>query len=78
MTRATTKGGSTLSPWAFVAFVGGVGIGLGLVAPVLPATFGTAYADIVQAGGTIVLAGVLAFALLMVMLAILYQGYLKA
>lgn len=78
MTRATTKGGATLNPWTFVAFVVGVGIGLGLVAPIIPATFGTAYVDLVQAGGSVVLAGVLAFALLMVLLAVLYQGYLKA
>lgn len=78
MTRATTRGGTTFGPWTFVAFLFGIGIGLALVAPVLPRTFAVAFAEILQAGGAVVLAGVLTFAIIMVLLAVLYQGYLRA
>lgn len=78
MSRATTKGGRTFSPLTFVAFVLGMGIGFVLVSPVLPERFGTSLVGIVQGSGTVILAGVLALAALMVLLAVLYQGYLRA
>lgn len=78
MTRPTARGGSPFGPMTFVAFFIGIGIGLVLVTPVLPQTFETALGLIVRAGGTVIITGVLALAVLMVMLAIMYQGYLKA
>lgn len=78
MSRATTKGGSTLGPKTVIAFLVGVGIGFALVVPVLPDTFGATIAAMVQGGGAVILIGVAALATLMVLLAVLYQGYLKA
>lgn len=78
MTRATTKGGRTFGPMTFLAFMVGIGVGLVLVAPVLPRSVGTAFLDLVRGGGTVILVGVLALAAVMVLLAVLYQGYLKA
>lgn len=78
MSRPATRGGSVLGPKTVLAFGVGVGVGLVLVAPVIPETAGEAIGGIIEAGGTVILIGVGALALLMVLLAILYQGYLKA
>lgn len=78
MSRATTKGGSTFSLMTFVAFLIGVGIGIGFVAPVLPRSIGMSVLELVRAGGTVILVSALALAAVMVLLAVLYQGYLKA
>lgn len=78
MTRATTPGRATFGPMAFVTFLLGVAIGLALVAPVLPSTLGSGFDAMLQAGGAVVLAGVAAFAGVLVVLAVLYQGYLRA
>lgn len=78
MSRPATRGGSVLGPKTVLAFGVGVSVGLVLVAPVIPETAGKAIGGIIEAGGTVILIGVLALALLMVILAILYQGYLKA
>lgn len=63
---------------AFVTFLVGVGVGLALVAPVLPAAMGDGFDEMLRAGGAVVLAGIAAFAGLLVFMAILYEGYLRA
>lgn len=78
MVRATTKGGSTFGPKTVAAFFVGVGVGLALVAPVLPETLGSLAVDILRDEGTVIVVGVSALAVLMVLMAVLYQGYLKA
>lgn len=78
MPPATTPGRSTLGPMAFLTFLAGVGVGLALVAPVLPRTLGDGFDELLRAGGAVVLAGVAAFAGLLVVMAVLYQGYLRA
>jgi len=78
MPRATTAGGSSaFGPKSVAAFVLGIGVGLVLVAPALPATVGPALADVVDSGGSVILVGVVALTVLMVLLAVLYQGYLR-
>lgn len=78
MARPTTKGGTTFGPKTVVAFLVGVGVGLVLVAPVLPETLGPLAVDVLQDEGTVIVTGVSALAILMVLMAVLYQGYLKA
>lgn len=78
MTRPTARGGSVLRPKTVLAFVVGIGIGLALIAPVIPEEVGSATAEFLQAGGSVIVVGVAALAVLMVLLAVLYQGYLKA
>lgn len=76
MARPTTKGGGLLGPKTVAAFVLGTGIGLLLVAPVLPDAVGDGVADLLAGGGSVILAGVGALAVLMVLLAVFYQLYL--
>lgn len=78
MTRATTKGGSAFGPKAAFAFLAGVGIGLGLVAPVLQETLVRSIRDLAQGSGAVVLVGVAALGAVMLVLAVLYQSYLRA
>lgn len=78
MSRATTRGSSSFGPKTFLAFALGVGVGLVLVAPVLPETAGDAFASLVQGEAIVIIAGVSVLALLMVLMAVFYQGYLKA
>lgn len=76
MPRPTTRGGTLFGPKTAAAFLVGVGVGLAIVAPVLPASVGTEIVSVLDAGGSVVLAGVAALALLMVLLALFYQLYL--
>lgn len=78
MARPTAPGRSVLGPKMFLAFVVGIGIGLVLVAPAVPAAAVTAIAGSLQSGGYVIVVGVAALAVLMVLMAVLYQGYLKA
>lgn len=77
MSRPATHGRSVLGPRTFLAFISGVIIGLGFVAPVIPKTAGAALVAFIQSDGVVIAVGVLALALLMVLMAILYQGYLR-
>lgn len=77
MSRPTARGRSVLGPKTFLAFIAGVGVGLLLVAPVIPEAVVAALAALVDSGGAVIAVGVLALAVLMVLMAILYQGYLK-
>ena len=76
MARPTARGGSLLTPKTAGAFLVGVGVGLAVVSPVLPESIGGRIAAVLAGGGTVVLAGVGALALLMVLLAVFYQLYL--
>lgn len=76
MTRPSTSGSRILRPRTVGAFIVGAGIGLILVAPALPDSFGSVIADIVAGGGGVILIGVAALAVLMVFIAIAYQIYL--
>lgn len=76
MVRPTARGGSLLTPKTAGAFLFGVAVGLALVSPVLPDAIGGRLAAILAGGGTVVLGGVAALALLMVLLAVFYQLYL--
>lgn len=78
MSRATKPGANTYGPMAVLAYIVGAGIGLALVAPILPSTVDLEIQAILRAGGAVILAGMAAFAGLLVVLAILYQVYLKA
>lgn len=78
MSRPTAQGGSALGTKTVLAFLVGVVIGLALVAPVIPETAGLALGDSVQSAGSVIAVGVIVFALLMVILTLLYQSYLKA
>lgn len=76
MARPTTQGGSLLTPKTAVAFLAGVGIGLAVVSPVLPDAVGDELSAFLASGGTVILVGVGALALVMVLLAVFYQLYL--
>lgn len=78
MSRATTQGSAAFRPMTFVAFLVGAGLGFVLVAPVLPGTLSSEFQALLTGGGAVVLAGVAAFAAVLAVLALLYQGYLKA
>lgn len=78
MPRPTARGGSVLGPKTFLAFLTGVVIGLLLVAPVIPEAAVAALASLARSGGAVIAIGVLALAILMLLMAVLYQGYLKA
>lgn len=60
----------------FLAFMTGVGIGLLLVWPVLPDDLGERLTMEIPRGGEVILVGVLALALLAVLVAIIYKIYL--
>lgn len=77
MARPTTAGKGVLGPKTVGAFFLGVGIGLVLVAPVLPAAVGDRLAGLLTGGGSVVLAGMGAFAAILVLLAVSYQLYLQ-
>jgi hypothetical protein len=66
-----------LGPKTFLAFIAGIVVGLLLVAPVIPEAVVGALAGLVDSGGAVIAVGVLALAVLMVLMAVLYQGYLK-
>lgn len=76
MPRPTTHGDSLFGPKTVAAFLVGVGVGLAIVAPVLPKSVGAEIAAVLEGGGSVILAGVAALALLMVLLALFYQLYL--
>lgn len=58
------------------AFGFGVAVGLALVAPVLPNTVGEEFAAFSAGAGSVILVGVGTFALLTMILAVLYHLYL--
>ena len=74
----TTPGRRTFGPVTVLAFLVGVGIGFAFVLPVLPPTLEADVRTMLEAGGTVVLAGAAAFAGVLVVLAVLYQSYLRA
>lgn len=76
MARPTTDGGSLLTPKTAGAFLVGIGVGLAVVSPVLPDALGAELAAFLSGGGSVILTGVGALALLMVLLAVFYQLYL--
>lgn len=76
MARPTTRGNSLLGPKTVGAFVVGAVIGLGLVTPALPDVVGDEVAGVLVGGGSVILVGVGALALLMVLMAVFYQLYL--
>lgn len=76
MARPTTRGNSVLGPKTAGAFLVGIGVGLALVSPVLPEAVGEEVAAIMSGGGSVIVVGVGALALLMVLLAVSYELYL--
>lgn len=76
MARPTTRGHGVLELRTVAALLVGIGVGFALVSPVLPDAVGEATAALLAGGGTVVLVGVGALALLMVLLAAFYQLYL--
>jgi hypothetical protein len=78
MPRPTARGQRILGRKTFRALVISIGVGLALVSPVIPAAAASAFAESLQSGGTVIVVGVAALAVLMVLMAVLYQGYLKA
>lgn len=76
MARPTTRGGTLFGPRTVAAFLVGVGVGLAIVSPVLPESIGAEIAAVLAGGGSVILAGVAALAVLMVLLALFYQLYL--
>lgn len=59
-----------------LAFILGAGIGLALVAPVLPEDLLSALVIEVPQGGDVILVGVLALSLLTLLVAVFYKWYL--
>lgn len=76
MARPTTKGSALLGPKTVTAFLVGAGLGLALVAPVLPEVAGDAFMAMLSGGGTVIAIGVVTLAVLMALLAVFYQFYL--
>lgn len=76
MTRPSTSGTRIIRPRTVAAFFVGTGIGLILVAPALPDSFGSVITSLFTGGGGVILVGVAALAVLMVFIAIAYQLYL--
>lgn len=59
-----------------VAFLVGIGAGFAVTAPVLPDSTGDFVATVLAGGGDVILAGVVALAILMVVLEMFYILYL--
>lgn len=77
MSRGTTLATRRiLGPKMVGAFLAGLGVGLVLVVPVLPASLGEAVVAFVQSGGAVVVAVVTAVTVLMVLMVLLYQHYI--
>lgn len=76
MARPTTRGNSLLGPKTVGAFVLGALVGLVLVAPAFPDVVGDQITGVLAGGGSVILVGVGALALLMVLMAVFYQFYL--
>lgn len=76
MARPTTHGNSLLGPKTVGAFVIGLSVGFVLVSPVLPDPVGEEFAALLAGGGSVILVGVGALAVLMVLLAVFYHLYL--
>lgn len=70
--RQTAPGGKVI-----LAFLFGVGIGLSMVAPVLPRTIGLLTRDLMTGGGRVILVGIAALGILMIILLVLYRTYLR-
>lgn len=73
MARPMTPGHSLLGPKTVVAFLVGLGVGLALVGPMLPEAVGDELAALMAGGGSVIAVGVGALAIVMVLLAVLYQ-----
>ena len=73
MARPTTAGRSVLGPKTVASFLVGIGVGLALVAPVLPDAVGDEVAALLAGGGSVILVGVGALGAVMVLLAVFYQ-----
>lgn len=76
MSRPSTSGRRILRPRTVAAFIVGTGIGLILVAPALPDSFGSMFTNLFAGGAGVILVGVAALAVLMVFIAIAYRLYL--
>lgn len=76
MSRAEVQHQSVSGFKLFLAFITGIGIGLLLVWPVLPDDLGERFAMEIPKGGEVILVGVLALAILAVLVAIIYRIYL--
>lgn len=76
MPRNTVPVGAAGNAKTFFSFVLGMATGLALVMPVLPTTAGSLAADSPQGVGRVILVGVLALAVLVGGVALVFQMYL--
>lgn len=77
MSRSTRAGRRRLDAKSVGAFLLGVAIGLGLLAPVLPQAADTAAVGALKTRTTIVIVGTVTLGSLVVLVAVLFRSYLQ-
>lgn len=77
MSRSTRAGRRRLDAKSVGAFLLGVAIGLGLLAPVLPLAADAAAVGALRTRTTIVLVGAITLGALVMLVAVLFRGYLQ-